>query len=582
MNLHFCALSGAWLVLLLSGGGKSLPVWAVFAAVLTVCLFALRKGPRAGALLLWALWLAACCVFSVEPLNSFWHLSLWLLYFVSYVCAAAYGGEAERALFAKLLLWAAGLFSALIVVGNMFGADPAKLLLPPNQNYTAALIAAAFVGLVWALLNGTAGKARFCARAALLFLLGAALLEIKSRGAVLGAVAGFAYLCFYLDKKRLLAWTAGAVLLSALLAPSALDPLLKKHQRFRYERVNIWKTAALSALEKPLFGWGPGCFERAYLQKNFPAFNGFSYYNNYTGNAHSQLLQQAAETGVVGALFFLLFFLPKFRLRDKTRLPFAAMLLCLFFMALFDGIMALPLIAVTMFMLAAFAENGEEPAQDYDRRIILSALFFAALGLVLGTASQTLRAASVSAGQNRVEALNKLLIFYPQDDAPYAALADMALSPGAGADLLQRAVAQNPNNAVYRFRLAQAQTALGAPEQAEEQLRRSLELEPNFQRAALALASFRLSAGDSASAIILLERADASQRHFSGYKPQSGYEAELLAQDEERAGLLRAAVTAVKRGKKKRCDGGAGAYFGIITVWETDEKTFFSPAGPAI
>ena len=32
MNLYFCALSGAWLVLLLSGGGKALTAWAVFAA----------------------------------------------------------------------------------------------------------------------------------------------------------------------------------------------------------------------------------------------------------------------------------------------------------------------------------------------------------------------------------------------------------------------------------------------------------------------------------------------------------------------------------------------------------------------
>lgn len=551
MSLHFCALSGAWLVLLLSGGGKVLPFWAVFAVVLAVCLLGLRKGPRAGLLFLWGLWLVACCIFSVEPLNSFWHLSLWVLYFASYACAAAYGGEAERAVFAKLLLWTAGLFSVLIVIGNVFGADPAKLLLPPNQNYSAALIAAAFVGLVWSLLGGTAGRLRFIWRVALLVLLGAALLEIKSRGAVLGAAAGFAYLCVYLGKKRLLAWTAGVVLLSALLAPSALAPLLKKHQRFRYERVNIWRTAAMSALEKPVFGWGPGCFERAYLQKNFPAFNGFSYYNNYTGNAHSQFLQQAAETGIVGALFFLLFFLPKFRLRDKTRLPFAAMLLCLFFMALFDGIMALPLIAVTMFILSAFAENKEERTQEYDRRILLSALFFAAVGLVSGEAAQSLRKVFAPVGQNRVETLNKMLIFYPQDDAPHAALAEMAQSPGAGAELLKRAVALNPHNAVYRFRLAQALTALGAQGQAEAQVRRSLELEPNFQRAALALASFRLSAGDVTSATMLFERADASQRRLSGYKPQSGYEAELLVRDDERAGLLRSAVAGASRGKKK-------------------------------
>ena len=525
-----------------------MPAWAVFSGVLGFCFWGSRKGPRAGLIFLWAAWLAACSLFSAEPLNSFWQLSLWLTYFISYFCAAACGGEDEKNFFVKLLLWTSALFSVFIIAGNICGADLAKLLLPPNQNYAAALISAGFVGSAWALLSEKGIKARFV-WAALLLLAGAALLEIKSRGALLGAGAGFAYLCFYLGKKRLLAWVAGAVLLAALLFPAVLDPVLKKHQRFRYERVNIWKTAVLSALDKPLFGWGPGCFERAYLQRNFPAFNGLAYYNNYTGNAHSQLLQQAAETGVIGAGFFLLFFLPLFRVRDRGRLREAAMLLCLFAISLFDGIMALPLISATMFVLAAFLRDSEE---EYRRGPVLAVLLFVGVGLVCGTAQQGLKK-SAFAGPDaplRADALNKLSLFQPCDDAIYSALAALAQSPAEAAELLERAVTLNPYNAVYRFRLAQALTALGARAKAGEELSRAVELEPNFQRAALALASQRLSAGDEIGARKLFESSESVRLRFGSYRSQSGYESELLSADPERVVLLYRAAEAAKRGKK--------------------------------
>ncbi|HOX23427.1 MAG TPA: hypothetical protein PLL10_08185, partial [Elusimicrobiales bacterium] len=67
----------------------------------------------------------------------------------------------------------------------------------------------------------------------------------------------------------------GGLLLALLFSQSGTESLLKGHDAFRYGRLNIWKAAVAACAEKPLFGWGPGCFERAYLQHNFPSFNGF-------------------------------------------------------------------------------------------------------------------------------------------------------------------------------------------------------------------------------------------------------------------------------------------------------------------
>src|SRR5262249_18944866 len=61
------------------------------------------------------------------------------------------------------------------------------------------------------------------------------------------------------------------------------------------------------ANDHPLFGVGPGLFERGFLMHNFPAPEGSrpTRYGMRSAHAHSEFLQMAAETGWPGLALFL-------------------------------------------------------------------------------------------------------------------------------------------------------------------------------------------------------------------------------------------------------------------------------------
>ncbi len=73
------------------------------------------------------------------------------------------------------------------------------------------------------------------------------------------------------------------------------------------ERINRWKSALRMTAERPLTGWGPGTYQFRYAP--------YQYSNDKTsvstnfgtgGNAHSEFLGSLVETGVPGALIFIM------------------------------------------------------------------------------------------------------------------------------------------------------------------------------------------------------------------------------------------------------------------------------------
>ncbi|HOX24079.1 MAG TPA: hypothetical protein PLL10_11475, partial [Elusimicrobiales bacterium] len=280
----------------------------------------------------------------------------------------------------------------------------------------------------------------------------------------------------------------------------------------------------------------------------------FSFYNYYTGNAHSQLLQQFAETGIVGALLFLVFFIPLFKNRPGKDMFAPGALLCLFSISLVDGIMALPLIAVTMFILAAFSVSSNENAQQGACGMpVLPVVVLAAVGLLMSAYAQELQSKNRSGAAERKTVLGGIVALNPLDDAAYFSLALLAKRQPAAIELLERAVELNPYNAVYRFDLAKALNEFGNRLEAEKQLARCLELEPNFAEVALYWAGVRLGAGERDAARALLESAQAIHAQFVSYKSLSGYEARLLDFDSAHAARIRASLDAgLRSGRKPR------------------------------
>jgi O-antigen ligase len=72
------------------------------------------------------------------------------------------------------------------------------------------------------------------------------------------------------------------------------------------ERINRWKAAGRMIAEKPLLGWGPGTYQFLYAPYQLPAERTIISTNfGDRGNAHSEYIGAAADSGVPGALIYI-------------------------------------------------------------------------------------------------------------------------------------------------------------------------------------------------------------------------------------------------------------------------------------
>lgn len=73
------------------------------------------------------------------------------------------------------------------------------------------------------------------------------------------------------------------------------------------ERINRWKSALRMTAERPLTGWGPGTYQFRYAPYQY-SYDKTSISTNFGtgGNAHSEYLGSLVETGVAGAIIYIL------------------------------------------------------------------------------------------------------------------------------------------------------------------------------------------------------------------------------------------------------------------------------------
>ena len=244
-------------------------------------------------------WLAAAVAFSPEPLNSFWQFSRYLLLFSFYIFSSRRALKARR-VWAWAVFLLGGLASALSFYEGALNLARGSVL-GINPNYSSAFIAAALAGTAVLLSDARDKKTRLFAAAGLVFF-SAGLFAINSRGGILAALAALFYLlCLKKAWRTLLYLTAGLLFVTVLLSGEQFRWLLKLDRPFSLERLKIWRAALGAISGSPLFGYGPGLFERVFETFKFPFYNGISYYGHYTLHAHSELLNLAAEAGIPAA-----------------------------------------------------------------------------------------------------------------------------------------------------------------------------------------------------------------------------------------------------------------------------------------
>lgn len=200
------------------------------------------------------------------------------------------------------------------------------------------------------------------------------LLAVQSRGAAV-SLAGTGLFLTTLRKKKLgLIFLILFCLLILLPMPggSVFQRLRKADDPFAYQRIGIWKSSLKMVADHPAFGVGPGLFKYYGNTYTFPVEHLIARYGKRLNAAHNDLLQIAAELGIVG---FVLFFggicrvgyysvvqLRKHPLSWQT-VAASAGILGILIQGLFSNLLLSPAIAVMMALFSVILIDG---AKHYD------------------------------------------------------------------------------------------------------------------------------------------------------------------------------------------------------------------------
>ncbi|MFH1724279.1 MAG: O-antigen ligase family protein [Elusimicrobiota bacterium] len=309
------------------GGLRS--TWAWTFAALLLWSTAMRRPPDLRAVpaaRLWGAWLAwtaLSALLSAEPLRGVPAFARSATALAVFALAADRLREDDRSLWFHLLC-GAGVVTGLAALLIQVPSYPGVGFLYPYYNYTAALQAAVFAACLGAWGTGYARSSPWPRRgllgALMVLALGVILWE-RSRGGLLAAAVATLFWLWRRGQRRLLLGLALAGFGLLAVAPiRVLAPVLKLDKRAAYVRPLLWKSAAAVAADHPIFGEGPGQFDRGFLRHNFPSSSGSwpTRFGMRSGHAHSELLQMAAETGLPGLGLFLAALLATWR-RTRSR-----------------------------------------------------------------------------------------------------------------------------------------------------------------------------------------------------------------------------------------------------------------------
>ena len=193
--------------------------------------------------------------------------------------------------------------------------------------------------------------------------LGLAVLAIRSRGAFIGLLGTGLFLTML--KKRSIGVIFLTIMCVVLLLPlprgSLIQRLLKSHDPFAYQRVDIWKSSVRMMADHPITGVGLGMYKYYGPAYNFPVEHRIARYGKRLDMAHNDLLQIGAELGFIGVLLMLggTIRIGYSALTQLRRPPISwqtaaasAGLLGVFIQGLFSNLLASPAIAMAAAVLA--------------------------------------------------------------------------------------------------------------------------------------------------------------------------------------------------------------------------------------
>lgn len=499
------------------------PPWLAAAGGALAALYAARRSPLplgpAGWWLPWLGWCVVAAAASPQPWAGLAPAAKWGAALLFYAAASEWDAREREAwtpavLAAGVLLGAAGAWTGLraghysAAHGLLFSGDSR------DYGYTAfAVMAAAAAGLGAAGEPSAPRRLRLAGGAAavlgLLYLSWA-----RSRGAMLGLLVAAALVAARRHGLKRTSLGMALLLGAALLAPGAAERLLKRDSSTQWGRLDHWRSAAASASEAPLHGWGPGNYRLGYLRHPVPS-PGPARWLYASDHAHSEPLQAAAETGWAGAaLWALAFALSLSALaRPAPGAPGAAAgpaAAGMSAMLLVDNVLQVPGLAFLYFSALACAGDPRLPWRfRVPRPVVLP------LGLLLAAGPLSALQRDASGGESledRVWRHAHALEFFPADDGLRARQA-LLYERGGALRLADASWAQaaelSPYNAVYPFRRALLHERSGDWRSSERLHARAVELEPQFRDARLgrAVSLWRLRRGEQARAELAAAKA---------------------------------------------------------------------------
>jgi tetratricopeptide (TPR) repeat protein len=339
-------------------------------------------------------------------------------------------------------------------------------------------------------------------------LVAAGLGATYSRSSWLAALVGVAVLGLLLGAagRRTLAPRLVLVLVAGLLAaPGAVDRATSTVQAGSFgiqQRLALLAGVSRMVADRPALGVGLGSFHSAY-----PAYRTVG--GQYPFDAHGQFLQEAVESGIVGAAIFLLWVAAALAAtrrnlggRDEEGRPDlagagAAALAAMLFASPFSytplGIVTMAVIGGATAPVARRVQRGRGAGTFWVLHAGLLLAVLSAIGVFLAEPARQ----SARAGLVGLEGL---------PEGPIRAAESQARGPDVQA-LLELAEARDPGAAEVPYRRARLLLAQGRPEAAEEEFQAVLDRDPFESLAWAGIAEARRDRGEVVEALRALESA---------------------------------------------------------------------------
>jgi len=180
----------------------------------------------------------------------------------------------------------------------------------PNANLLAAFLAAGFLSnIVFLLFGSNTPKVQMFAALGALFIF-FALLATGSIGGILNLLAGSAVLLIWIRRCRPHYFKLAILSLALMIVLIFLLPFqtggrlthLGSYWGQAYERLHMAGSALQMVRDRPITGYGPGNFSRAFERYNFPNVRGLARFGKQAQFAHNEFLHLMAVIGIPGGL----------------------------------------------------------------------------------------------------------------------------------------------------------------------------------------------------------------------------------------------------------------------------------------